>query len=71
MPKIKLTKSVIDALPPGAKRENYWDAKVIGFGLRVSGDERIYVLKYRVGKRQRWFRIRAPRIALDARVGAR
>ncbi len=57
MPKIKLTKSAIDALVSGPKREHYWDTKVIGFGLRASGAERIYVLKYRLGSRQRWFRI--------------
>jgi integrase len=56
--KLKLTKRAIDALEPGEKRETYWDTEIVGFGLRITpSDGRVYVLKYRVGNRQRWFRI--------------
>jgi integrase len=58
MRKLKLTKRAIDALEPGDRRETYWDSEVVGFGLRIAPNGgRTYVLKYRVGDRQRWFRI--------------
>ena len=58
MPKLKLTKRHIDALVPGAGREHFWDTEVSGFGLRITpAGERIYVVKYRAGDRQRWIQI--------------
>lgn len=58
MRKLKLTKRVIDALEPGGKRETYWDTEIKGLGLRVMpSGARVYVLKYRIHNRQRWFRI--------------
>ena len=35
-------------------REHFWDTEVSGFGLRITpAGERIYVVKYRAGDRQR------------------
>jgi len=36
MPKIKLTKSAIDALKPTSRDEVYWDAGLPGFGVKVT-----------------------------------
>ena len=58
MPKLKLTKRAIDALAPEASDRTYWDSEIAGFGLLVTPkDGRIYILKYRAGGRQRWFKI--------------
>ena len=71
MPKLKLTKRHIDALVPGAGREHFWDTEVSGFGLRITpAGERIYVVKYRAGDRQRCDSNWPPRLALDPRRGA-
>lgn len=46
----KLTKSVVDALKPGAERYVTWDAEIKGFGIRVyPNGQKVYLLKYRVG----------------------
>lgn len=37
MPTLKLTKSVIDDLRPGATDQVYWDQTFRGFGLKVKG----------------------------------
>ncbi|MEM9751365.1 MAG: integrase arm-type DNA-binding domain-containing protein, partial [Pseudomonadota bacterium] len=51
----KLTKRIVDALPPGAVA---WDSEIRGFGCRRSkGGAASYVLKYRAGGRQRWLTI--------------
>src|ERR1700683_3151990 len=58
MPTLKLTKRNVDTLKPAAERFTAWDAALSGFGLRVTpSGERVYVLKYRFGGRQRWFTI--------------
>jgi len=49
-----LTKRTVDALRPS---EQAWDDDVAGFGCRRQKDTRVYVLKYRLGGRQRWFTI--------------
>src|SRR3979411_2052748 len=36
MPRVKLTKSVIDALPTPSKDEVYWDTGCPGFGVKVT-----------------------------------
>ena len=36
MPRLKLTKSVIDALPTSAKEIVYWDSGCPGFGVKVT-----------------------------------
>jgi len=47
MPKIKSTKSAIDALPipKGDERVMYWDTELKGFGLRVSRTNKTYYAK--------------------------
>lgn len=48
MPKVKLSKSVIDKLEPDEKDVIYWDAGLSGFGLRVkSNGTKSYVVQYR------------------------
>jgi integrase len=55
---MKLTKRTIDALSAKTKRYTVWDTSISGFGLRVApSDQRVYVLKYRVGDTQYWFTI--------------
>ena len=36
MPRLKLTKSAIDALPPPSQDTVYWDATCPGFGVKVT-----------------------------------
>ena len=68
MPVSKLTKRTIDSLKPGSSRFTAWDTDVSGFGLRVTpADERTYVLKYRLGGKQRCVHDRPTRVAMDAR----
>lgn len=50
----KITKTLVDAL---SLDELAWDAEVRGFGIRRQRRDRVYVLKYRVGGRQRWYTI--------------
>jgi integrase len=58
MSKLKLTKRAIDALTPEASDQVYWDSEIAGFGLRVTPKGgRVYLLKYRAGNTQRWFKI--------------
>lgn len=58
MPQIELTKRNIDALVPTVERFTAWDPELSGFGLRVTPNgRRVYVLKYRIDGRQRWFTI--------------
>jgi integrase len=50
MPRIKLTKSAIDALPTPASDEVYWDAACPGFGVKVTPKGRkVFVVLYRTG----------------------
>ena len=49
-----ITKRTVDALQPGSI---VWDKTLAGFGVRRQRRDRIYVLKTRVGARQRWFTI--------------
>lgn len=53
-PPRKITKRTVDALKPG---ELVWDAEVKGFGVRCQRAAKVYVLKTRVGGRQRWITI--------------
>jgi integrase len=49
MPKIKLTKSAIDALTPSSRDEVYWDAALAGFGVKVTPKGRkVFIALYRV-----------------------
>jgi hypothetical protein len=50
MPRVKLTKSVIDDLPTPAKDLVYWDAACPGFGVKVTpAGRKIFVVLYRTG----------------------
>jgi len=49
MPKIKLTKSAIDALKPALRDEVYWDAALSGFGVKVTPKGRkVFIALYRI-----------------------
>lgn len=51
----KIAKRMVDALKPG---ETIWDGGVKGFGVRrQKGEARQYVVKYRLGGKQRWLTI--------------
>jgi hypothetical protein len=54
----RITKRTVDQLSPGGRDVLQWDAEVKGFGVRcrLSG-AKYYVLKMRVGGRQRWLTI--------------
>jgi integrase len=50
MPRIKLTKSSIDALPTPSSDRVYWDAGCPGFGVKVTPNgRRVFVVLYRTG----------------------
>src|ERR1700752_1205892 len=50
MPRIRLTKSAIDALPAPASDVVYWDAGCPGFGVKVTPKGRkVFVVLYRTG----------------------
>ncbi len=50
----RITKGLVDALKPGSL---VWDSDVVGFGVRRQRVAKIYVLKTRIGGRQRWLTI--------------
>jgi hypothetical protein len=48
MPRIRLTKSAIDALPTSASDVVYWDAGCPGFGVKVTPKGRkVFIVLYR------------------------
>ena len=50
MPRIKMTKSNIDALPIGTSDVVYWDVGRPGFGVKVTPKGRkVFVVLYRTG----------------------
>jgi integrase len=50
MPRIRLTKSAIDALPTPASDDVYWDAGLPGFGVKVTPKGRkVFIVLYRTG----------------------
>jgi integrase len=50
MPRIRLTKSSIDALPTAASDVVYWDAGLPGFGMKVTPKGRkVFIVLYRSG----------------------
>lgn len=50
----RITKRMVDGLKPGELR---WDADVKGFGVRCQRLAKVYLVKKRVGGRQRWITI--------------
>lgn len=50
----RITKRVVDSLKPG---QLVWDTDVKGFGVRCQRAAKVYVLKTRLGGRQRWITI--------------
>jgi integrase len=58
MPRIKLTKSAIDALPVPASDEVYWDVGLPGFGVKVTPKGRkVFIVLYRAAGRLRKYTI--------------
>jgi Arm DNA-binding domain len=50
MPRIRMTKSAIDALPTHASDVVYWDAGLPGFGVKVTPKGRkVFIVLYRTG----------------------
>jgi|ERR1700675_4008397 hypothetical protein len=50
MPRLKLTKSAIDALPTPAKDSVYWDSGCPGFGVKITPKgRRVFIVLYRAG----------------------
>jgi Arm DNA-binding domain len=50
MPRVKLTKSAIDALPTPAKDIVYWDSGCPGFGVKITPKGRkAFIVLYRAG----------------------
>ena len=50
MPRIKLTKSAIDALPTPDSDMVYWDAALPGFGVKVTPiGRKVFIVLYRTG----------------------
>src|SRR2546426_10020943 len=50
MPRIRLTKSAIDALPTPYSDVVYWDAGFLGFGVKVTPKGRkVFIVLYRTG----------------------
>ena len=52
---MKLTAAAVSelALPPGKRERFVWDADLPGFGVRLRGGRKSWVVQYRVGHRQR------------------
>ena len=52
MPKVKLTKRVIDELRPGDIDQFYWDTDITGLALKVTPKgKRTFMVQYRPGGR--------------------
>ena len=50
MPRLKLTKSAIDALPAPARDIVYWDSACPGFGVKITPKgRRVFIVLYRAG----------------------
>src|SRR6476469_5633830 len=50
MPRVKLTKSAIDALPTPPKDIVYWDSSSPGFGVKITPKGRkVFIVLYRAG----------------------
>src|ERR1700750_182859 len=50
MPRIKLTKGTIDALPTPSSDQVYWDTALPGFGVKVTpAGRKVFIVLYRTG----------------------
>src|SRR3954452_15907193 len=48
MPRARLTKSALDALPTPAKEQVYWDETLPGFGVKVTpAGRKVFIVLYR------------------------
>ena len=57
MPRIKLTKSAIDALPTPSSDVVYWDAAYPGFGVKITPTGRkVFIVLYRTGGARSYLR---------------
>ncbi len=53
MPTIRITKTAVDAVEPGAVDAYLWDDDLSGFGLKVTpADRKVYIVQYRLGGRK-------------------
>lgn len=43
----KLTKNIVDSIPENCKNKYFWDGELKGFGLRVQGKAKSWIIKYR------------------------
>jgi integrase len=61
------TKTAVDALrlPPGKNDHIYWDPELPGFGVRLRGEHRRWIVQYRVGTQQRRESFDPRQISLD------
>lgn len=50
----RLTKGQVDRLKPG---QRLWATEPRGFGVRCQRSDKVYILKYRISGRQRWYTI--------------
>jgi hypothetical protein len=52
---MKLSRRTVDtlALPPGKQEAIFFDDDLPGFGLRLQGDSRRYVVQYKIGSKHR------------------
>jgi hypothetical protein len=50
----RITKRKVDGLPMDGSERLVWDDQLAGFGLRWWSDGWSYLVKYRIGTRQRW-----------------
>lgn len=50
----KITKRIVDAIEPNTI---IWDSEIKGFGVRRRSGVTTFVLKYRAGGRQRWYKL--------------
>jgi hypothetical protein len=75
MPRLKLTKSAIDALPTPAKDIVYWDSGCPGFGVKITPKGRkVFIVLYRAGgagsRLRKYMTVWSCDIASGSRCGA-
>jgi integrase len=67
---VRFTEANVRTYQPPGNKPNYtlWDENLPGFGFRVqAGGKKVYYAKYRMGTKQRWFKIGpADKVSLNA-----